>query len=144
MSWAGHAFLELADGPAGALISGLGALQRSGGGQAAWSAARRAALAEGAQFVLLQPLDSCARRWWEGWGFKPIADALRLRRHRRHNCDVSRLTHQRLTVQLCQEITVNGADIEVADLITVLQESFSGVTPPFILWLHRPSPSGSI
>ncbi|CAJ1397372.1 unnamed protein product [Effrenium voratum] len=79
---------------AGVLISGLGALQRSGGGQAAWSAARRAALAEGAQFVLLQPLDSCARR----------------------------LTHQRLTAQLCQKITDNGADIEVADLIAVLQE----------------------
>lgn len=126
--------------PAGVSISGLGAIQRSGGGQAASRAARRWAVAEGAQFVLLQPLDRAARIWWEGWGFKFVADALRLRLHRQHNCEIFRLTHQRLSAHLSEEIRATGADVDLTDLITTLQDNSIGRTPVFMLWIH-PSPA---
>ena len=125
----------MAENLAGVLISGLGALQRSGGGQAAWRSAQSIAVAQGAQFAVLHPLDTAARRWWARCGFKPVADVSRLQRHGRHNCEVFKVARQRLGLKLSEEAKVHGADVDIEDLIAALRQSGSGFTPPLMLWL---------
>ena len=96
----------------GVLISGLGSLQRSGGGQAAWLAARAHARGEGACFALLVPVKA-AKLWWAQRGFKAIPEARQLRRHRCHGCQILR-----------SRAEMNGVDF--GELVATLLENAVG------------------
>ena len=118
---------------AGVYIDTLGAVQRSGGGRAAWAAAHSHVCNMGFKFAVLISLPS-ARRFWESNGFIPMPAARRLRHHWHHdNCAPALDAKERLNEHLRQDAELRGVPMD--RLTIALKEASGFMYEPWLLWL---------